>query len=251
MPSALVGRPGEDVEAVVSMLLCRQHDRAARRRPGQGDRGIDVFVPLDDGRIDVYQVKRYDRSLTPTQWRRVRESYDTLVDAVRQGLQVRNWYLVLPLDPSEADESKFTALVADGPFEHCEWKGLAWLDALAAQYPEVVDYYLGDGKQRLGQLHRDLLTVLRARDSAQVEADTKVVGQGLVALHHALNEHDPLYWYDFAVHKDQGSRRGHRAADRPAGDAGIHRAVDLRGRQRDLGHSTPDVQSRCAKGPSP
>jgi len=163
MPSALVARPGEDVEAVVSMLLCRRHERAARRRPGQGDRGVDVAVPVDNGPIDVYQVKRYDRSLTAAQWRKIKESYDTLVEAVAEGhVAVRNWYLVMPLDQSETDAAKFAQLVASGPFERCEWKGLAWLDALASEYPEVVDYYLADGKARLEEAHRDLMAVLGA-----------------------------------------------------------------------------------------
>lgn len=200
MPSALVGRPAEDVEAVVSMLLCRRHERAARRRPGRGDRGVDVFVPLDDGGIDVYQVKRFDRSLTPNQWHQVQDSYDTLVRAAAEGhVAVRNWYLVLPLDATFGDEAKFAALVADGPFEHCEWKGLAWLDTLASEFPSVVDYYLGDGKARLEEAHRDLMAVLGARDAVTAGGDAAAVGDGLAALYRALNRHDALYRYDFSV----------------------------------------------------
>jgi hypothetical protein len=215
MPSALVGRPGEDVEAVVSMLLCRRHKRAARRRPSQGDRGVDVAVPVDDGRIDVYQVKRYDRTPTASQWSKIKKSYDTLVEAVAAGhFTVRNWYLVMPLDESDTDEKKFTDLVAGSPFEQCEWKGLAWLDALASEYPEVVDYYLADGKVRLEQSYRDLMAVLDARASAADGADAATIADGLAALYRATNLHDPLR-YDFAV-SNVGDRDAFVPAEPPA-----------------------------------
>jgi hypothetical protein len=216
MPSALVGRPGEDVEAVVSMLLCRRFERAARRRPGQGDRGVDVFVPLDDGRIDVYQVKRYDHPLNAGQWRKVKDSYETLIQAVADGhLSVRNWYLTMPLDASDSDESKFAALTADAPFELCEWRGKAWLDALASEFPGVVDYYLNDGKERLEQTHRDLMAVLGARDAAPDAQGVAAVGDGLAALYRTLNDQDPLYRYDFAV--GAASNRDMAIPDNPPG----------------------------------
>lgn len=200
MPSALVNRGGDEVEAVVAMLLCRRFERAARRRPGQGDQGVDVWVPVGDGRVDVYQVKRHDKSINTSQWAKVRDSYETLVQAVTDGhLQVRNWYLTLPLDASEKDETRFAELTAGSPFELCEWKGLAWLDALAAEFPSVIDYYLGDGKARLDQSYRDLMAVLGARDAANSGQDAAATSAGLKALYRTLNSHDPLYRYDFAV----------------------------------------------------
>lgn len=200
MPSSLTGRPGEDVEAVVSIMICRRNERAARRRPGQGDRGIDVYVPTEDGRIDVYQVKRHDQPLTTSQWKKVKNSYDTLAQACTEGrFSVRNWYLTLPLNQSESDEAKFVDLTAGSVFESCEWRGLTWLDALASEYPEVVDYYLKDGKARLDKMHHDLMLVLEGRGAASTTADTKATTDGLAALHRSLNQHDPLYRYDFAV----------------------------------------------------
>lgn len=200
MPSALIGRSGEDVEAVVSMLLCRRYVRAARRRAGQGDRGVDVMVPADDGRLDVYQVKRYDRPLTASQWAKIRESYKTLARACGEGtLTVRNWYLALPLDQSESDEVKFAEMTAGSLFERCEWRGLAWLDALAAEFPDVIDYYLNNGRARLEETHRDLMSVLRTRDTAAETGDASAASDGLSALYRNLNQHDPHYRYEFAV----------------------------------------------------
>jgi len=62
---------GEDVEAVVAMLLCTEYPNAWRIRPGRGDGGVDVFVPLSDDRAlrDVYQVKKFASNL----WRVPRE----------------------------------------------------------------------------------------------------------------------------------------------------------------------------------
>lgn len=49
---------GEEVEAVVAILLCREHPTAVRVKPSRGDGGIDVWVP-GDGSAIVYQIKGY------------------------------------------------------------------------------------------------------------------------------------------------------------------------------------------------
>ncbi len=75
-------------------------------------------------------MKKFDRPLSASQWGKVRESYETLVRACAEGhLAVRHWCLALPPDQSESDEAEFDEMTADSPFERCEWKGLAWLDA--------------------------------------------------------------------------------------------------------------------------
>ena len=93
---------GEAVEAVVGMLLCSQLTIAVRVRPSQGDAGIDIFVPGPAGcgkERAVYQVKRYCENLTSSQKRKIKQSYERVVEASRkQGWRITEWHLVMPLD---------------------------------------------------------------------------------------------------------------------------------------------------------
>lgn len=49
---------GDEAEAVLGVMLCREHPTATRVKPSQGDGGIDVWVPEGDTAI-VYQIKSY------------------------------------------------------------------------------------------------------------------------------------------------------------------------------------------------
>lgn len=53
---------GDDIEAVISMFICREHKHAYRIRPSTGDGGIDVCVPISPGHVEIYQVKRLGAS---------------------------------------------------------------------------------------------------------------------------------------------------------------------------------------------
>lgn len=201
MPSVFVeDHDGDSVEAAVAMLLCLDNPATGRRRPGRGDKGIDVFVSAGNHLVDVYQVKKHTTQLNASQWGKVRTSYDTLVTSHRRGeIAVRNWYLTMPKDATDKDEEAFAELTHDSPFAACAWRGLAFLDGLAGKYPEAVDYYLRNGRERLARHQEDLLRVLDARDAAPDGPATDAVSEGLAALHRVLNETDPHYRYDVAV----------------------------------------------------
>ena len=93
---------GDDVEAVVAMLLCNQYPNAVRVRPSQGDGGIDVFVPGSAGfgaERAVYQVKKYSENLTSSQNRKIKRSYQRMVETSNEeGWRITEWHLVMPLD---------------------------------------------------------------------------------------------------------------------------------------------------------
>lgn len=198
---------GDEVEAVVAMLVCRQFPNAVRVRPSQGDGGIDVFVPGPAGWNNeraVYQVKRYCNNLSNTEKRAIKRSYNRVVESsMREGWRVSEWHLVMPLDPTDHNLSWLSQVTQDAEFA-CEIKGLVWCDSMAAAYPAVVDYYLRDGKDRLEAQMNNLTAILSGRRNRQENdplAPGDVVGD-LASIHRALNACDPFYRYDYAVSDD-------------------------------------------------
>lgn len=194
---------GEDVEAVVAMLLCTEYPNAWRIRPGRGDGGVDVFVPLSDDRAlrDVYQVKKFASNLTSSQKRKIRASFDELLkSAEAEQWEISSWSLVLPLDPTPANEAWFGQMTADVVFP-CRWVGLNRLDLFAAQNPMVIDYYLRDGKDRLQQ-QTDLLASVIARRADRTPGEALQpldVRSDLMEIYKAINAYDPHYRYELSM----------------------------------------------------
>lgn len=195
---------GEAVEAVVAMLLCSLHPNAVRVRPSQGDGGIDVFIPGPAGfgvERAVYQVKKYCANLTGKQKREIIRSYRRVIEASdKEGWQITEWHLVMPLDLTDKNLGWLHEVVKDAEFT-CETNGLAFCDGLAAQYPKVIDYYLRDGKDRLQAEVNNLTAILSGRkkreDNEALIAED--VLPDLAGIHKAINACDPFYRYDFAV----------------------------------------------------
>ena len=201
--------PG-DIEQVVAILLCRENPAAVRVRPSRGDGGIDILVPLDGtATVAVYQVKSFTANLTRGQKAQAERSFRRLMDyAAVRGLRVAEWYLTLPVNPTNENLEWLEGFTA-GHGLLAQWRGLDFLEGLAADYPSVIDYYLRDGRGRLQAALESLTTVLRTTmrtGPAQAGAggpegalEPAEAMRTLAALHAVLNEHDPHFAYDYSV----------------------------------------------------
>lgn len=195
-------------EDVVAIMKCRENPDTVRVRPSRGDGGIDLIRLTGDGWV-VDQIKYFHQNLTGKHKAQVWRSFDEVrAYAASQGATIAAWHLVLPLDPTKENFLDWFhgELTKDAGFP-CRWYGLAYLEGLAGTYPDVVDYHLGNGKERVLDLVSQMVTgfslVHRATGAAEngqlQPADTL---EGLEAIYAALNAHDPHYRYSFAVDQD-------------------------------------------------
>jgi hypothetical protein len=186
--------PGDLLERVMSVLLFQERPTAWRRRPSQGDGGLDVGEPTSDG-YHVYQIKGFTGSMTSSRRSQVDHSLQRILDDPRLDQPVTGWSLVVPMDPTSDDEGWFRQLTAEAPFP-CDWKGQLFWDSEAAKHPHVIDYYLRDGKARLEGGVRDLQHLLDQPGTPLRAAD---IGGRLESLRAAINRDDPHYSYEFST----------------------------------------------------
>jgi len=185
---------GEQLEEVMSVLLFQERDKAWRRRPSQGDGGVDVVQPSEGG-YEVFQIKKFAESLTAGQKTHIRKSLESVVADSRLDRPVVSWNLVLPLDPTSGDEEWFRALTASAPFK-CQWLGKVFWDSEASKHAYVIDYYLRDGKQRIIERTKTLHELLGDPESPVRPVD---VVKSLSRLQEELDDSDPHYRYEFSV----------------------------------------------------
>lgn len=186
---------GDEAEAVLGVMLCREHPTATRVKPSQGDGGIDVWVPEGDV-ASVYQIKSYTGNIDSSRQAKIKKSWTTLLDyAEKNSITLSAWYLVLPENPTKEQLEWFRELTKGVDFP-CTWRGLEYVDGLAAKYPDVIDYYLRDGKDRLEETVARLLSIAGLKNPADSAASSI---ESLRELHEALNQFDPHFQYDFSV----------------------------------------------------
>src|SRR3954470_2275327 len=90
---------GDDAEAAVGIMLCRENPAATRIRPSKGDRGVDVYVPGEDG-WTVYQVKSFTGRLTSSHKRQITKSWTRFSELVAEKkLKIAAWHCVRPENP--------------------------------------------------------------------------------------------------------------------------------------------------------
>ncbi|WP_328736114.1 hypothetical protein [Streptomyces bobili] len=196
---------GDEVEEVVAILVSREHPRAERIRPSQGDGGIDVLLPLDGGTFQVLQVKKFAENLTASQKTQIEKSFNRLVSyAKSRGMRVSGWSLVTPLDRTKENLEWLESVTKAADFD-IEWRGLPYVEGLVSKYPEVIDYYLHDGKDRLEAAVSSLSSLLRFHASRDATPGNYQVADSMATLHtlHAeINRYDPHYRYDVSVESD-------------------------------------------------
>lgn len=204
-PVPWVTTPPDLIEQIVAVLLGNRYDRSFRIRPSQGDGGLDVLVPTaTPGHFDDYQVKRFATKLEKPQKRQIIASLEAAINThndPESPFLIDTWYLTLPLNRTREQYKWLQDEVArlEPPFE-VEWRDYDFLERLAADYPQVIDYYLRDGKDRLNEQIRVLrdLGQLGVSETGAV-LEPKDVIERLRNLGQALNREDPHYRYDFEV----------------------------------------------------
>lgn len=200
---------GETIEAVAALLVNCEHPKSVRITPSVGDGGVDILDRNGDGpgRSVVYQVKRFNMTLTAGQKTNVKKSVDRLFTDPRWAdLTIVSWRLVMPWDPTPEQEHWARCLVHAHKSEvDVVWHGQVFLDALAARYPDVIDYYLHGGRERQERLYKELVSLTGVENiSASTDPASHVERIGRVV--DALN-HDPLYHFDF--HTGHGTPAEH------------------------------------------
>ncbi|MFG1697117.1 hypothetical protein [Nonomuraea sp. NPDC049309] len=142
------------MEEDVAALLLLNHSRGNRITSSGGERGVDVRVSNPNG-YDIYQVKRYSQALTANQAARVKDSWNTFAAETLPALPVRSWTLVTPWQPANERLDWLERLTADSGIPSTGW-GIS-LDGMAAEKPSLLEFFFGDGGQRLQRLMTEAL----------------------------------------------------------------------------------------------
>jgi hypothetical protein len=189
---------GDAVESLACALILKVNPRGNRVTPSRGDRGVDFLIFNATG-WDIYQVKRYAATLTSGQKTEIERSWETFVDEVLPVLQVDSYNLVLPWDPTWEQTEWFANLTSTSGIV-VNWIGLAQLDRLAADAPQVVDYFHGDGAHRIHELLRD--AIASGKDLPDGATGASLLEAGIERhqlLARTLDQLDPLYRYTFEI----------------------------------------------------
>lgn len=193
--------PGEDVEAVVAIMLLLQYRHGRRIRPSRGDGGVDVLIPHAGNQWEVYQVKSFTTSLTSSHKQQITKSWNRLRAYTKErGIRVVAWHVVRLIDPTHEDDIWLANLTA-GSNIPSDWIGLATIEGWASKYPEVLDYYLHGGRDYVLDQVRSFLTAAnldQALESGRLVEPMRALG-GLLALSKTLNTLDPHYQYHLST----------------------------------------------------
>jgi hypothetical protein len=215
---------GDDAEGLIALLLFSEYPVGAQRiTPSQGDGGMDVRIWTPDG-WDVYQIKKFYQALDASQKAKVEGSFRAFVDEVaREDMAVKGWTVVMPWDPTREARKAFNKLTEDAPFP-TNWEGLTFLERLASNHPAAVDYFIGNGQDRVFGLIEMAMRIGTPLASGQPEASltpaalTKAEESfaKVREIENLLGEVDPYYKYTFTLEQAPDPANGLTDFSQPA-----------------------------------
>lgn len=183
---------GDDIETLIAVFICKENPEAVRIRPSRGDGGIDLLYKRDDGSYDIYQVKKFATNLSSSHKTQIINSWRRVQEYCKENqMTICNWYLVLPLDPTLENRTWFMTEIEDVSSFKCHWYGLTKIEAWASAMPEVYDYYMADGKEKINQQIKMILEAAQMPDLR----DQKELTKKLFTYAEMLSGTDPNYAY--------------------------------------------------------
>lgn len=177
-------------EDMIALLISRLNPDARRIDGTGGDGGRDVQIPTHRGPI-IYEMKSFTGRVTPTRRRQIINSLSRASDN-----EPVEWNLVLPIDPTPAEDRWFEGATKIYPFV-CRWYGRTWLDEKMAAYPDIPRYFLGGTNDEVVAILREL-----NQEAGALSRGVPDVVDRMRALSSRLNDLDPYYNFGISLDKD-------------------------------------------------
>ena len=133
------------VEDILAQLLIRRHPGTIRIDGSGGDDGADVVLEAGDG-SRIWEIKSFASTLSTKQKRQITTSHRT---AIQKRSPVVAWELVIPKDPTPAEERWFADLKVEHPGIPMTWFGLAQIELALADHPEFQRCLLPNSPENL------------------------------------------------------------------------------------------------------
>jgi hypothetical protein len=181
---------------MVAVLLSTLHPSAERIDGSGGDDGRDVQI-REGERVDLFELKSFTGRVSPDKGRR-RQVERSLKTAA--SLRPTSWTLVVPIDPSPAEEKWFNKLrrlewlegeeqrTIDFPIY---WRGKTWLDRQMGLHPSIRRYFLEGGDNEAMRALREI-----GREQAALADGVPDAIDRLQTLRSRIDEIDPHYRAD-------------------------------------------------------
>ncbi len=183
-------------EGMVSVLLSRLHPDAQRIDGKGGDGGRDVQIV--DGQAglldDAFELKSFTGRMTASRREQVARSLRRAA-----ALGPARWTLVVPIDPTPAEDKWFRKLGAGYGFP-IAWLGETWLDEKMSAFPDIRRYFVEGAKDEVYQL------LLELREEEARITDVHGAVARLRTLRERLNEIDPYYRYEMSTVTAEANR---------------------------------------------